>query len=139
MIKIILKFKATNGATLNNMKVYLKSLQLEGSFNVTTGEAVAKSGATPNSELSMDIAKPAEGEMTASIILFPQDMPEKVLLEVRMNDETYTQYMPVQNLESGHAYPYNVTFENPAMTITKAEIEDWIVEDDKDVTASVTE
>jgi hypothetical protein len=32
-----------------------------------------------------------------------------------------------------------VTFENPAMTITKAEIEDWIVEDDKDVTASVTE
>ena len=36
-------------------------------------------------------------------------------------------------------YPYNVTFENPAMTITKAEIEDWIVEDDKDVTASVTE
>ena len=26
------------------MKVYLKSLQLEGSFNVTTGEAVAKSG-----------------------------------------------------------------------------------------------
>lgn len=100
---------------------------------MTTGEAVAKSGATPNSELSMDIAKPAEGEMTASIILFPQDMPEKVLLEVRMNDETYTQYMPVQNLESGHAYPYNVTFENPAMTITKAEIEDWIVEDDKDV------
>ena len=139
MTKIILKFKAPNGATLNNMKVYLKSLQLEGSFNVTTGEAVAKSGATPNSELSMDIAKPAEGEMTASIILFPQDMPEKVLLEVRMNDETYTQYMPVQNLESGHAYPYNVTFENPAMTITKAEIEDWIVEDDKDVTASVTE
>ncbi len=61
---------------------------MEGSFNVTTGEAVAKSGATPNSELSMDIAKPAEGEMTASIILFPQDMPEKVLLEVRMNDET---------------------------------------------------
>ena len=106
---------------------------------MTTGGAVAKSGATPNSELSMDIAKPAEGEMTASIILFPQDMPEKVLLEVRMNDETYTQYMPVQNLESGHAYPYNVTFENPAMTITKAEIEDWIVEDDKDVTASVTE
>ena len=44
---------------------------------MTTGEAVAKSGATPNSELSMDIAKPAEGEMTASIILFPQDMPEK--------------------------------------------------------------
>ena len=139
MTKIILKFKATNGATLNNMKVYLKSLQLEGTFNVTTGEAVAKGVATPNSELSMDITKPAEGEMTASIILFPQDMPAEVLLEVRMNDETYTQYMPVQNLESGHAYPYNVTFENPAMTITKAEIEDWIVEDDKDVTASVTE
>ena len=139
MTKIILKFKATNGATLNNMKVYLKSLQLEGSFDVNTGVAVAKSGATPNSELSMYIVKPAEGEMTASIILFPQDMPEKVLLEVRMNDETYTQYMPVQNLESGHAYPYNVTFENPAMTITRAEIEDWIVEEDKDVTASVTE
>ena len=48
----------------------------------------------------MDIAKPAEGEMTASIILFPQDMPEKVLLEVRMNDETYTQYIGTSSEET---------------------------------------
>jgi hypothetical protein len=32
-----------------------------------------------------------------------------------------------------------VTFENPAMTIKTAEIADWVEEDEKDVTASVTE
>ena len=78
-------------------------------------------------------------EMNVSIILFPQEMTESVLLEVRMNNETYTEYIPAQNLLAGHAYPYNVTFENPAMTIKTAEIADWVVESDKDVTASVTE
>lgn len=139
MAKIVLKFKATNGATLNDMKVYLKSLRLEGTFNVITGEASAKPEATPNSELVVGVVKPTESEMTASLILFPQEMSEDVLLEVRMNGETYTQKIPAQTLESGHAYPYNVTFENPAMTITKAGIQDWIVENEKDITASVTE
>lgn len=68
-----------------------------------------------------------------------QEMTESVLLEVRMNNETYTEYVPAQNLLAGHAYPYNVTFENPAMTIKTAEIADWVEEDEKDVTASVTE
>ena len=139
MAKIILRFAAKNGATLNDMTVHLKSLQLEGTFNVNTGEAVAKEGSTPDSELTVDVAKPSEGEMNVSIILFPQEMTESVLLEVRMNNETYTEYVPAQNLLAGHAYPYNVTFENPAMTIKTAEIADWVVESDKDVTASVTE
>ena len=106
---------------------------------MNTGEAVAKEGSTPDSELTVDVAKPSEGEMNVSIILFPQEMTESVLLEVRMNNETYTEYVPAQNLLAGHAYPYNVTFENPAMTIKTAEIADWVVESDKDVTASVTE
>ena len=139
MAKIILRFAAKNGATLNDMTVHLKSLQLEGTFDVNTGEAVAKEGATPDSELTVDVAKPSEGEMNVSIILFPQEMTESVLLEVRMNNETYTEYVPAQNLLAGHAYPYNVTFENPAMTIKTAEIADWVEEDEKDVTASVTE
>ena len=51
MAKIILRFAAKNGATLNDMTVHLKSLQLEGTFDVNTGEAVAKEGSTPDSEL----------------------------------------------------------------------------------------
>ena len=58
MAKIILRFAAKNG----------------GTFDVNAGEAVAKEGATPDSELTVDVAKPSEGEMNVSIILFPQEM-----------------------------------------------------------------
>lgn len=141
MTKVVFKFKAINGATLNDMTCRLINLQLDGTFNVTTGEATASAEPIdPKRELKFMVAKPdGDQQMTASIILLPQSIAEDVLLEVKMNDETYTATLPAQELKAGWAHPHNVTFENPAMTIKKAEIEPWEVEDDKDVTASVTE
>lgn len=141
MTKVIFKFKAINGATLNDMTCYLTNLQLNGTFDVTTGVAAASSEPVdPKQELKLQVAKPAgDGQMIASIILLPQVIANDVLLEVKMNNETYTATLPAQELKAGWAHPHNVTFENPAMTIKKAEIEPWEVEDDKDVTASVTE
>lgn len=141
MTKVVFKFKAIKGATLNDMTCRLTNLQLDGTFNVTTGEATASAEPIdPRQELKIVVTKPVgDQEMTASIILLPQSIAENVLLEVKMNDETYTATLPAQELKAGWAQPYEVIFENPAMTIKKAEIEPWEVEDEKDVTASVTE
>lgn len=141
MTKVIFKFKTVNGATLNDMTCYLTNLQLNGTFDVATGMAVASTASVdPKQELKIQVTKPADGEqMTVSIILLPQTIVSNVLLEVKMNNETYTATLPAQELKAGWAHPHNVTFENPAMTITKAEIEPWEVEEEKDVTASVTE
>ena len=138
MSKLVLNFEAKNGATLSDITYYLRNVKLEGTFDVKTGEAsLAEVQTVSDPELKMMIKKPAEGKMSSSVILIPQTISGNALLEVHMNNETYVAKIADLILKSGYSHPYNVTFENPAMTITKAEITPWTEEEEKDVTASV--
>ena len=139
MAKIVLKFKATNGATLNDMKVYLKSLRLGGTFNVITGEAVAKPEATPNSELVVDVVKPAEGEEQSRMkpyvlenpregyvasfcmLMIPQDVSGKLLFEVNLKDGRKFSHSAGNGeglWEAGHQYIYNIGVGKAGLKVT---------------------
>lgn len=138
MSKLMFNFEAKNGATLGDITYYLKNVKLDGTFDVKTGEAsLQEVQSIADPELKIEIKKPAEGKMSSSVILIPQTILGDVLLEVHMNNETYVAKLSDLMLKSGYSHPYNVTFENPAMTITKADITPWTEEEEKDVTASV--
>ena len=124
MSQITLTFEAGSGVSFTAIKPVsytLSGLTLTGSFDTETGIAKADEDAQ-TANLTMGLG----GELTSSVILFPQTRAS-IGLTVVYNDNEYnaTLNVPDGALKSGNNYTWTVTVRNTGLSIGSAEISDW--------------
>ena len=125
MSQITLTFEAGDGVDFSQVKperYTLGDVILTGTFNTADGIATADDGAQTG-ELTMELA---DGNLTSSVILFPQTKAS-IGLSVYYNSQPYTATLTIPDgaLKAGNNYTYTVTVRNKDLSISSATISDW--------------
>ena len=125
MSQITLTFEAGDGVDFNVVKperYTLDGLLLTGTFNTADGIATADNG-LQTGELAMDLA---DGNLTSSIILFPQTVASLPLVVNYKGQEYHaTLTMPEGALQAGNNYTYTVKVNATGLTLEGCTIGDW--------------
>ena len=125
MSRITLTFEAGDGVDFSVVKperYTLDGLLLTGTFNTADGIATADNGAQTG-ELAMNLA---DGNLTSSVILFPQTVASLPLV-VNYKGQEYpaTLTMPEGALLPGNNYTYTVKVSNKVLEVSEATIAKW--------------
>ena len=125
MSRITLTFEAGNGVDFSVIKperYTLDGLLLTGTFNTADGIATADDGAQTG-ELTMELA---DGNLTSSVILFPQ-AAASLPLTVNYRSQNYhaTLTVPEGALQAGNNYTYTVKVRNKGLEVSEATIAKW--------------
>lgn len=125
MSRITLTFEAGDGVDFSVVKperYTLDGLLLTGTFNTADGFATADNGAQTG-ELAMNLA---DGNLTSSVILFPQTVASLPLV-VNYKGQEYpaTLTMPEGALQAGNNYTYTVKVSNKVLEVSEATIAKW--------------
>ena len=125
MSRITLTFEAGDGVDFSVVKperYSLDGLLLTGTFNTADGIATADNGAQTG-ELAMDLA---DGNLTSSVILFPQTVASLPLV-VNYKGQEYpaTLTVPEGALLTGNNYTYRVKVSNKVLEVSEATIAKW--------------
>ena len=137
MSRITLTFEAGDGVDFSMVKperYTLDGLLLTGTFNTADGIATADNG-LQTGELTMNLA---DGNLTSSIILFPQTVASLPLV-VNYKGQEYpaTLTMPEGALQAGNNYTYTVKVRNKVLEVSEATIAKWNDIDGGDVGADL--
>ena len=112
----------------------LNGLLLTGTFNTADGIATADNGAQTG-ELAMNLA---DGNLTSSIILFPQTVASLPLVVNYKSQEYHaTLTVPEGALQAGNNYTYTVKVRNKVLEVSEATIAKWNDIDGGDVGADL--
>ena len=126
MSRITLTFEAGDGVDFSVVKperYTLDGLLLTGTFNTADGIATADNGAQTG-ELAMDLA---DGNLTSSIILFPQTVASLPLVVNYKGQEYHaTLTMPEGALQAGNNYTYTVKVNATGLTLEGCTIGNWV-------------
>ena len=137
MSQITLTFEAGDGVDFSVVKperYTLDGLLLTGTFNTADGIATADNGAQTG-ELTMNLA---DGNLTSSIILFPQTVASLPLVVNYKGQEYHaTLTMPEGALQAGNNYTYTVKVRNKVLEVSEATIAKWNDIDGGDVGADL--
>ena len=137
MSQITLTFEAGDGVNFSVVKperYTLDGLLLTGTFNTADGIATADNGAQTG-ELTMNLA---DGNLTSSIILFPQTVASLPLVVNYKGQEYHaTLTMPDGALLAGNNYTYTVKVRNKVLEVSEATIAKWNDIDGGDVGADL--
>ena len=137
MSQITLTFEAGDGVNFSVVKperYTLDGLLLTGTFNTADGIATADNGAQTG-ELTMNLA---DGNLTSSIILFPQTVASLPLVVNYKGQEYHaTLTMPEGALQAGNNYTYTVKVRNKVLEVSEATIAKWNDIDGGDVGADL--
>ena len=125
MSQITLTFEAGDGVDFSMIKperYTLDGLILTGTFNTADGIATADDGAQTG-ELTMNLA---DGNLTSSVILFPQ-ATASLPLSITFNNNEYTATLtvPEGTLKAGNNYTYTVKVRNKELEVSEATISPW--------------
>ena len=125
MSQITLTFEAGDGVDFSMIKperYTLDGLILTGTFNTADGIATADDGAQTG-ELTMNLA---DGNLTSSVILFPQTTAS-LPLSITFNNNEYTATLTVPEgaLQAGNNYTYTVKVRNKELEVSEATISPW--------------
>lgn len=125
MSRITLTFEAGAGVDFSVIKperYTLDGLKLTGTFNTADGIATADDGAQTG-ELTMELA---DGNLTSSVILFPQTAAS-LPLTVNYRNQNYraTLTVPEGALQAGNNYTYTVKVRNKVLEVSEATIAKW--------------
>ena len=125
MSQITLTFEAGDGVNFSVVKperYTLAGLLLTGTFNTADGIATADNGAQTG-ELTMNLA---DGNLTSSVILFPQTVASLPLV-VNYKGQEYpaTLTLPEGALQAGNNYTYTVKVSNKVLEVSEATIAKW--------------
>ena len=125
MSQITLTFEAGDGVDFSQVKperYTLGGLILTGTFNTADGIATADDGAQTG-ELTMNLA---DGNLTSSVILFPQTAAS-LPLTVNYRSQNYhaTLTVPEGALQAGNNYTYTVKVRNRGIEVSQATIAAW--------------
>ena len=100
----------------------LDGLLLTGTFNTADGIATADNG-LQTGELTMNLA---DGNLTSSIILFPQTVASLPLVVNYKSQEYHaTLTVPEGALQAGNNYTYTVKVRNKVLEVSEATIAKW--------------
>ena len=125
MSQITLTFEAGDGVNFSVVKperYTLDGLLLTGTFNTADGIATADNGAQTG-ELAMNLA---DGNLTSSIILFPQTVASLPLVVNYKGQEYHaTLTMPEGALQAGNNYTYTVKVNATGLTLEGCTIGSW--------------
>ena len=137
MSQITLTFEAGDGVNFSVVKperYTLDGLLLIGTFNTADGIATADNG-LQTGELTMNLA---DGNLTSSIILFPQTVASLPLVVNYKGQEYHaTLTMPDGALLAGNNYTYTVKVSNKVLEVSEATIAKWNDIDGGDVGADL--
>lgn len=137
MSQITLTFEAGDGVNFSVVKperYTLDGLLLTGTFNTADGIATADNG-LQTGELTMNLA---DGNLTSSIILFPQTVASLPLVVNYKGQEYHaTLTMPDGALLAGNNYTYTVKVSNKVLEVSEATIAKWNDIDGGDVDADL--
>ena len=137
MSQITLTFEAGDGVNFSVVKperYTLDGLLLTGTFNTADGIATADNG-LQTGELTMNLA---DGNLTSSIILFPQTVASLPLVVNYKGQEYHaTLTMPDGALLAGNNYTYTVKVRNKVLEVSEATIAKWNDIDGGDVGADL--
>ena len=126
MSQITLTFEAGDGVNFSVVKperYTLDGLLLTGTFNTADGIATADNGAQTG-ELTMNLA---DGNLTSSIILFPQTVASLPLVVNYKGQEYHaTLTMPEGALQAGNNYTYTVKVNATGLTLEGCTIGSWV-------------
>ena len=126
MSRITLTFEAGDGVDFSVVKperYTLDGLLLTGTFNTADGIATADNGAQTG-ELAMNLA---DGNLTSSIILFPQTVASLPLVVNYKGQEYHaTLTMPEGALQAGNNYTYTVKVNATGLTLEGCTIGSWV-------------
>ena len=126
MSQITLTFEAGDGVDFSVVKperYTLAGLLLTGTFNTADGIATADNGAQTG-ELTMNLA---DGNLTSSIILFPQTVASLPLVVNYKGQEYHaTLTMPEGALQAGNRYTYTVKVNATGLTLEGYTIGSWV-------------
>ena len=125
MSQITLTIEAGDGVDFSVIKperYTLDGLKLTGTFNTADGIATADDGAQTG-ELTMELA---DGNLTSSVILFPQ-AAASLPLNVNYRSQNYraTLTVPEGALKAGNNYTYTVKVRNRGIEVSQATIAAW--------------
>ena len=125
MSQITLTIEAGDGVDFSVIKperYTLDGLKLTGTFNTADGIATADDGAQTG-ELTMELA---DGNLTSSVILFPQTAAS-LPLNVNYRSQNYraTLTVPEGALKAGNNYTYTVKVRNRGIEVSQATIAAW--------------
>lgn len=125
MSRITLTFEVGDGVDFSVVKperYTLDGLILTGTFNTADGIATADDGAQTG-ELTMELA---DGNLTSSVILFPQTAAS-LPLTVNYRSQNYraTLTVPEGALQAGNNYTYTVKVRNKGLEVSEATIAKW--------------
>ena len=125
MSRITLTFEVGDGVDFSVVKperYTLGGLILTGTFNTADGIATADDGAQTG-ELTMNLA---DGNLTSSVILFPQTAAS-LPLTVNYRSQNYhaTLTVPEGALQAGNNYTYTVKVRNKGLEVSEATIAKW--------------
>ena len=125
MSRITLTFEAGDGVDFSVVKperYTLDGLLLTGTFNTADGIATADNG-LQTGELTMNLA---DGNLTSSIILFPQTVASLPLVVNYKGQEYHaTLTVPDGALQAGNNYTYTVKVRNKELEVSEATISPW--------------
>ena len=125
MSQITLTFEAGDGVDFSMIKperYTLDGLILTGTFNTADGIATADDGAQAEA-LAMELA---DGNLTSSVILFPQTTASLPLsITFNNNEYTATLTVPEGTLQAGNNYTYTVKVRNKELEVSEATISPW--------------
>ena len=137
MSQITLTFEAGDGVNFSVVKperYTLDGLLLTGTFNTADGIATADNGAQTG-ELAMNLA---DGNLTSSIILFPQTVASLPLVVNYKGQEYHaTLTVPDGALLAGRNHTYTVKVRNKVLEVSEATIAKWNDIDGGDVGADL--
>lgn len=126
MSQITLTFEAGDGVNFSVVKperYTLDGLLLTGTFNTADGIATADNG-LQTGELTMNLA---DGNLTSSIILFPQTVASLPLVVNYKGQEYHaTLTMPEGALQAGNRYTYTVKVNATGLTLEGCTIGNWV-------------
>lgn len=126
MSQITLTFEAGDGVNFSVVKperYTLDGLLLTGTFNTADGIATADNGAQTG-ELTMNLA---DGNLTSSIILFPQTVASLPLVVNYKGQEYHaTLTVPEGALQAGNNYTYTVKVNATGLTLEGCTIGSWV-------------
>ena len=126
MSQITLTFEAGDGVNFSVVKperYTLDGLLLTGTFNTADGIATADNG-LQTGELTMNLA---DGNLTSSIILFPQTVASLPLVVNYKGQEYHaTLTMPEGALQAGNNYTYTVKVNATGLTLEGCTIGNWV-------------
>ena len=125
MSQITLTFEAGDGVDFSVVKperYTLDGLLLTGTFNTADGMATADNGAQTG-ELAMNLA---DGNLTSSVILFPQTVASLPLVVNYKGQEYHaTLTVPEGALQAGNNYTYTVKVNATGLTLEGCTIGNW--------------